>query len=150
VLAGAYFLLDDRGVAEARAWVENHPTFDQVPQEHWQVKADRTSSLGPLDGRLLPQLNSNLALRRTVWDVPGGDFDTVVGHIASLVQHEGTPTEAFGHLWYEQPRSTIYGFTTDSERGDDQTQQVSINVIDTPAGVEVIISASRHERFTRR
>jgi hypothetical protein len=45
VLAGAYFLLDDRGVAEARAWVENHPTFDQVPQEHWQVKVDRTSSL---------------------------------------------------------------------------------------------------------
>ncbi len=146
VVIGTPFLLDDRGVPEARAWVENHPTFEQVPQEDWQVTADRTSALGALEGRLLPRLNSNLALRRTVWDVPGGDFDTVVGHIASLVQHEGTPTEAFGHLWYEQPRSTTYGFITDAEPVDDQTQQVFIDVIDTAAGVEVIVSASRHER----
>jgi hypothetical protein len=150
VLAGGYLSLDDRGVPEARAWAENHPTFDQIPQDHWQVTADRTTTLGPLDGRLLPQLSSTLARQRTVWDVPGDDFDTVTAHVASLVQHRGTPTEAFGHLWYEQPGSRTYGFTTDFERFEDRTQLVSITVVDTPAGVEVSISASQAERSTRR
>jgi hypothetical protein len=147
---GAYLLLDDRGAAEARAWAENHPTFDQVPQDHWRVTADQTSSLGPLDGRLLPQWSSTVAQRRTVWDVPGDDFNTVVDHIASLVQHDGTPTEAFGNHWYEQPGSTTYGFTTDFEQTNDRTQLVSIDVIDAPTGVEVIISASQSERYARR
>jgi len=146
---GVYLLLaDDRGVPEARAWTENHPTFEQVSQDHWQVTADRSHSLGPLDGRILPQLNNTLAQRRTVWNVPGDDFDTVVNHVASFVQHEGTPTEAFGQLWYEQPRSTIYGFRTRPQPVEDRNQSVSISVIDTGNVVEVIISAVQTERST--
>jgi hypothetical protein len=151
VLAGWYVMLDDRGVPEARAWVETHPTFEQVPQDHWQVTADRTWTMGPLDGRLLPQLNSLLAARRTVWNVPGDNFDTVVAHVASVLQYDETPTEALGHHWYEQPRSTFYGFTTRSDPVDDRRRQgASITLTDTHAGVEVIISVSQHERHSRR
>jgi hypothetical protein len=71
--------------------------------------------------------------------------------VASVLQYNETPTEAFGHHWYEQPGSTIYRFATRSEPVDDRRRQrASITLTDTHAGVEVIISVSQHERHSRR
>jgi hypothetical protein len=98
VIVGVVVSLAVASPAEDRAWVEQFPTFERLPQEDWQLVKDDVS-----DDYFMVRLfgwSETTAQREAVY-VVDRDVEQVAAHIDEQLGIEAThtPVEQYGSTW---------------------------------------------------
>jgi hypothetical protein len=109
-----------------RAWVEQFPTFEQLPQRDWELVEDHVRS-----GYVLIRLQgwSETTAQREAVYVVDRDVDQIASHIDEKLGIEAphTPVEQYGASWVAR-WSPLYEVATYGARASDKGRKRSASV----------------------